>query len=98
MVVNEAMASGLPCIVSNACGCAEDLVTPIRPDLCYSVGDIAALEQAMVAAITNTPPPQLLRAQISKYDVSKTIDAVESLYFNKVTAESNPNFACSASH
>src|SRR6266480_3431300 len=47
LVVNEAMASGLPCIVSNACGCAEDLVKPIRPDLCYAVGDITALERAM---------------------------------------------------
>lgn len=25
LVVNEAMASGLPCIISNHCGCAEDL-------------------------------------------------------------------------
>ena len=80
LVVNEAMASGLPCVVSDACGCAEDLVKPIRPDLCYPVGDITALERAMAAAITNTPPPQLLRAHISKYDVSKTIDTVESLY------------------
>ena len=55
LVVNEAMASGLPCIVSKACGCVEDLITPIRPDLCYSVGDIMALEQAMAAAVTNTP-------------------------------------------
>lgn len=28
LVVNEAMASGLPVIVSNRCGCAEDLVQP----------------------------------------------------------------------
>ena len=60
LVVNEAMASGLPCIVSDACGCAEDLVKPIRPDLCYPVGDIIALERAMAAAITNTPPPRAL--------------------------------------
>ena len=43
------MASGLPCIVSDACGCAEDLVKPIRPDLCYPVGDISALQRAMGA-------------------------------------------------
>jgi glycosyltransferase involved in cell wall biosynthesis len=80
LVVNEAMASGLPCIVSDACGCVEDLVEPIRPDLSYPVGDIIALERAMAAAITRTPSPELLRAHISKYDVTRTIDTVESLY------------------
>jgi glycosyltransferase involved in cell wall biosynthesis len=83
LVVNEAMASGLPCVASDACGCAEDLVKPIRPDLCYPVGDISALQRAMAAVITDTPTPQLLRAHISKYDVSKTIDAVESLYLER---------------
>src|SRR5262249_50405275 len=38
--------------------------------LCYSVGDITALQEAMAAAVTNSPSPHLLRAQISKYDVS----------------------------
>jgi glycosyltransferase involved in cell wall biosynthesis len=28
LVVNEAMAAGLPVIVSKRCGCAEDLVRP----------------------------------------------------------------------
>jgi glycosyltransferase involved in cell wall biosynthesis len=81
LVVNEAMASGLPCVVSDACGCRKDLVEPIRPDLCYPVGDITALQRAMAAVITNTPPQQLLNAHISKYDVTQTIDTVESLYF-----------------
>jgi glycosyltransferase involved in cell wall biosynthesis len=90
LVVNEAMASGLPCVASDACGCAEDLVKPIRPDLCYPVGDISALERAMMAAITDPPPPQLLRAHISKYDVSKTIGAVERLYL--AAASSNRGF------
>ena len=82
LVVNEAMASGLPCIVSDACCCVEDLVQPIRPDLCYPVGDTEALERAMVAAITDTPNPKLLRAHISKYGVTQTVDTVEALYFN----------------
>jgi glycosyltransferase involved in cell wall biosynthesis len=84
LVVNEAMASGLPCIVSNACGCMEDLVEPIRSDLCYPVGDIIALARAMMAVITHTPRPEILRAHISKYDVTRTIDTVESLYFEKL--------------
>jgi glycosyltransferase involved in cell wall biosynthesis len=81
LVVNEAMASGLPCIVSNACGCVEDLVDPIRPDLSYPVGDVAALERAMAVAIIRPPDPELLQAHIAKYDIHQTIDTVENLYF-----------------
>jgi glycosyltransferase involved in cell wall biosynthesis len=84
LVVNEAMASGLPCIVSSACGCVEDLVEPIRPDLSYPVGDVGALERAMVAAIRTAPSPELLRAHISKYDITRTIDTVENLYFERL--------------
>jgi glycosyltransferase involved in cell wall biosynthesis len=81
LVVNEAMASGLPCIVSNACGCAEDLVEPIRPDLTYPMGDVAALEHAMKSALTNPPSRELLQTHIAKYDVGRTIEIVEKLYF-----------------
>src|SRR4029077_8133491 len=72
LVVNEAMASGLPCIVSDACGCAEDLVQPIRPDLCFPMGETVALERAMAAAMTNAPTPELIRGHISNYDVART--------------------------
>jgi glycosyltransferase involved in cell wall biosynthesis len=85
LVVNEAMASGLPCIVSDACGCVEDLVQPIRPDLCYPVGDITKLERAMATVIRRAPPSELLKAHISKYDVTQTIDAVEFLYFETLS-------------
>src|SRR5262249_32319263 len=84
LVVNEAMASGLPCIVSNACGCVEDLVEPLRPDLCYPAGDIIALERAMEAVMTDTPSPELLRTHISKYNVTQTIETVEALYLEAV--------------
>jgi glycosyltransferase involved in cell wall biosynthesis len=80
LVVNEAMASGLPCIVSESCGCAEDLVRPIRRDLCYPVGDIVGLERAMIAVIENAPSIELLAAQISKYDICHTVDTIEHLY------------------
>ena len=46
LVVNEAVASGLPCIVSNACGCAEDLV---GPNWSFPLGNIAALADRIAA-------------------------------------------------
>jgi glycosyltransferase involved in cell wall biosynthesis len=40
LVVNEALASGLPCIVSDACGCSEDLV---EQQCSFPLGDIGIL-------------------------------------------------------
>ena len=44
LVVNEALASGLPCLVSQACGCAEDL------SICdtFALGDIKTLSLRLV--------------------------------------------------
>ena len=85
------MASGLPCIVSKACGCVEDLVEPIRPDLSFPVGDVGALERAMAAVISRQPDPDLLRVHIAKYDVTQTIDTVERLYFSARGESATPD-------
>jgi glycosyltransferase involved in cell wall biosynthesis len=48
LVVNEAMASGLPCIVSDRVGCGPDLVDRGRTGDIYPMGDIGALSALMV--------------------------------------------------
>ncbi|MCT0225915.1 glycosyltransferase [Synechococcus sp. CS-1328] len=47
LVVNEAMACGLPAIVSDHVGCGEDLVLSGRTGLVYPCGDVEALAEAM---------------------------------------------------
>ncbi len=47
LVVNEAMACGLPAIVSDQVGCGEDLVLSGRTGLVYPCGDVEALAAAM---------------------------------------------------
>ncbi len=47
LVVNEAMASGLPAVVSDAAGCAPDLIDAGRTGLSFPSGDVAALARAL---------------------------------------------------
>ena len=49
LVVNEAMACGLPAIVSDRAGCAEDLVLPGCTGAVVPCGDVGALASAMAA-------------------------------------------------
>jgi glycosyltransferase involved in cell wall biosynthesis len=48
LVVNEAMACGLPALVSRAVGCAADLVEDGVTGFVFSPGDVAALANHMV--------------------------------------------------
>lgn len=47
LVVNEAMACGLPLIVSNRCGCVPDLVQPGRNGITVDPWDVAGLAAAL---------------------------------------------------
>jgi glycosyltransferase involved in cell wall biosynthesis len=47
LVVNEALATGLPCVVSHGVGCAPDLLTSPLVGRVYPVGDIGALATAI---------------------------------------------------
>lgn len=48
LVVNEAMAAGLPVLVSNRCGCAPDLVEEGRNGFVFDPTDVAALARSML--------------------------------------------------
>ena len=49
LVVNEAMACGLPAIVSDFVGCAEDLVFNGRTGMVFPFGDINCLADCMIS-------------------------------------------------
>jgi glycosyltransferase involved in cell wall biosynthesis len=55
LVVNEAMATGLPVLVSKPCGCAPDLVEEGRNGWTFDPSDVGALSELMVRVSAMTP-------------------------------------------
>ncbi len=53
LVVNEAMASGLPAIVSDQVGCHPDLVVPGKTGLVFPCGDVPALGRCLAEMASN---------------------------------------------
>lgn len=49
LVVNEALACGLPCVVSDQVGCAVDMIVPGINGAIYPCGDVAALGDRILA-------------------------------------------------
>jgi glycosyltransferase involved in cell wall biosynthesis len=47
LVVNEALATGLPCVVSDQVGCAPDLITEGETGAIFPVGNVSALAAAL---------------------------------------------------
>src|SRR5262249_25995454 len=56
LVVNEAMACGLPCVVSEHCGSSADLGR-LAPNLTFPCGDIDALAERLVQMAGRLPGP-----------------------------------------
>jgi len=47
LVVNEALATGLPCVVSDQCGCVPDLIVSGKTGEVFPVSDVKALADAL---------------------------------------------------
>lgn len=78
LVVNEAMASGLPAIVSDRVGCGPDLVRPGETGAVYPLGDVSALAGEIERFATD---PGLARAMgegarglVAGYSVRKAVE------------------------
>lgn len=81
LVVNEAMACGLPAIVSDQVGCAEDLVEPGITGTIYPCRDVAALARALAAMAKDPGAARRMGASgrervTSRYGVTQARDGV----------------------
>jgi glycosyltransferase involved in cell wall biosynthesis len=80
LVVNEAMACGIPTIVSDRCGCAEDLPARIDKRLVFPFGDVEELARAMRFAIEAAISKRSIHEAVDAHHFRHTVSTVEALY------------------
>jgi glycosyltransferase involved in cell wall biosynthesis len=80
LVVNEAMACGTLAVVSDQCGCAQDLVAPVDRRLVFRCGDVddlaVAIRHAMHAKISGERVVEISDA----HHLRHTVDTAVRLY------------------
>jgi hypothetical protein len=80
LVVNEAMACGLPVVVSSAVGCADDLVAATGAGLIVAAGDAASLARALSDLGGNQQLRARMAAQarvaIARWTLKEEIEAI----------------------
>jgi glycosyltransferase involved in cell wall biosynthesis len=79
LVVNEALASGLPCVASDACGSAEDLVEPLSGKAVFRLGHITELAQSIAGIGEGIKQIDISRL-IKTYQIDTTISSIEVEY------------------
>jgi glycosyltransferase involved in cell wall biosynthesis len=74
LAVNEAMASGLPAIVSDAVGCAPDLIIPGVTGYSYPAGDRRALADALRRVVADPPAARAMGAAASGHVAGYSVE------------------------
>jgi glycosyltransferase involved in cell wall biosynthesis len=90
LVVNEALACSRPAIVSDQCGCAEDLARPLGKGHVYRCGDVGELRQCLRVQIelAGVDRRQIYARLIAGYTIDRTVATVERLYAETVAGSS----------
>lgn len=83
LVVNEALHHGLPCVVSDAVGCAPDLIQAEVTGEVFRSGQSDDLARAL-ARVIETPPSEMRRArcrqQVADYTIERAAEGIARAY------------------
>jgi glycosyltransferase involved in cell wall biosynthesis len=88
LVVNEALASQLMCVTSDACGCSEDIVASSDSDLCFPCGNIASLAAAILHATSLETSDERLFMPLAFHSLITTVDTLAKLAERYLTPKS----------
>lgn len=90
LVVNEAMASGLPIAASNECGCSEDLVATLDPELRFQGDDPRDVARALSRLVKHPPSRSSILETVNRHHFSATIETIAQLYGRDFNHSSTP--------
>jgi glycosyltransferase involved in cell wall biosynthesis len=83
LVVNEALHHGVPCVVSEAVGCAPDLVEPGRTGEIAETGSVGSLAAALRRGLNLVGRAEIreeCRSRVSGYTVEKAAEGIARAY------------------
>ena len=76
LVANEALACGLPILVSDAVGCAPDLAADPRVGRIFPTGDVAALAAAMSGLLAAPADPAAIARASDRYSLHGAAEGI----------------------
>ncbi|MBM3965257.1 MAG: glycosyltransferase family 4 protein [Planctomycetes bacterium] len=87
LVVNEAMASGLPAIVSDQVGCAVDLPAALDPMFVFRFGDIDALAISIEHCARMSYSQEAIQRIAGKFHLMHTVSTIEKIVYGRSFGE-----------
>lgn len=88
LVVNEALHHGVPCVVSNAVGCAPDLIESGVTGERFETGSAAGLTEAIIRAmglIQNPDTARQCRFRADQYSMPRAAEGIARAYHEVVS-------------
>lgn len=76
LVVNEAMACGTPCVVSDACGCAPDMIITGATGGQFAARDVSALATTLARVLTVDCPQNSILEISEAYSVRAAAEGI----------------------
>lgn len=78
LVVNEALASGTPVLISDAVGCAPDMAAALGPEVVFRLGDTVDLATRLESLLSTSPHSAAIASAARAFDLEMVARQIAS--------------------